>query len=214
MIRCAIIDDEPLARECLVEYVAKIDFLELAGIGENPTSLTKIAEDGPIDLIFLDIQMPILNGIEYLKNTLQRPMVIITTAYSEYALEGYELDVIDYLLKPITFGRFFKAIHKAKTAKMQSINLLHKEEDTEGNWFFVKSNGVYEKIWNDKILYVESLQNYIVIHMDGEKHMVLMTLKNIENILGVALLSTGSRYEGQWKNNQRHGQGTFYWPDG
>ena len=111
MIRCAIIDDEPLARECLVEYVSKIDFLELAGTGENPTSLTKIAESGPIDLIFLDIQMPILNGIEYLKHTLQRPMVIITTAYSEYALEGYELDVIDYLLKPITFGRFFKAIH-------------------------------------------------------------------------------------------------------
>ena len=106
MMRCAIIDDEPLARECLVEYASKIDFLEVAGTGENPTSLTKIAESGPLDLIFLDIQMPILNGIDYLKNTLNRPMVIITTAYSEYALEGCELDVIDYLLKPITFGRF------------------------------------------------------------------------------------------------------------
>ncbi len=194
MIRCAIIDDEPLARECLVEYVSKIDFLELAGTGENPTSLTKIGESGPIDLIFLDIQMPILNGIEYLKNTLQRPMVIITTAYSEYALEGYELDVIDYLLKPITFGRFFKAIHKAKIANQNIVNTIQEEENSEGNWFFVKSNGVYEKIWNDKILYVESLQNYIVIHIDGEKHMVLMTLKNIENILGETFIRIHKSY--------------------
>ncbi|MEO6730794.1 MAG: response regulator, partial [Ferruginibacter sp.] len=113
-LKCVAIDDEPLARECIANYVREIDFLQLTGMGNNPVDLTRLLDEQPVDLIFLDIQMPVMNGIEFLKMTLHPPMVILTTAYPSYALEGFQLDVLDYLVKPITFNRFFKAVSKAK----------------------------------------------------------------------------------------------------
>src|SRR5580765_1321559 len=113
-LKCVAIDDEPLARECIANYVREIDFLELAGTGNNPVDLTRLLDEKEVDLIFLDIQMPVINGIEFLKMASNPPMVIITTAYPSYALEGFQLDVLDYLVKPITFNRFFKAVNKAK----------------------------------------------------------------------------------------------------
>ncbi|MEM9328503.1 MAG: response regulator, partial [Bacteroidota bacterium] len=114
MIKCAVIDDEPLAREIVVDYIHKVDFLELVAEANNPIELSVLLERKSIDLIFLDIQTPVINGIDYLKSTSNLPMVIFTTAYSSYALESYQLDVMDYLLKPITFDRFFKAVSKTK----------------------------------------------------------------------------------------------------
>src|SRR6201994_2647245 len=114
MINCVIVDDEPLAREGLANYVREVDFLNLAGVCENPLELLPLIDNGTIDLVFLDIQMPKMNGIEFLKIMQKPPMVIITTAYPSYALEGFQLNVLDYLLKPVTFERFFKAASKAR----------------------------------------------------------------------------------------------------
>jgi DNA-binding LytR/AlgR family response regulator len=114
MINCAIIDDEPLAREGIANYIREIDFLHLVQTCENPVELIKLLDEQDIDLVFLDIQMPKMNGIEFLKIMQKPPMIIITTAFPSYALESFQLDVLDYLLKPITFERFFKAANKAK----------------------------------------------------------------------------------------------------
>ena len=114
MMNCVIVDDEPLAREGMASYVREVDFLNLSGVCENPLELIPILDKQNVDLILLDIQMPKMNGIEFLKILQKPPMVIITTAYPSYALEGFQLNVIDYLLKPVTFERFFKAAAKAR----------------------------------------------------------------------------------------------------
>lgn len=113
-LNCLIIDDEPVARKGLEEYVTEVDFLHLAGQCENAVKASALLHDGKIDLLLLDIHMPKLSGIEFLKTLENPPMVIFTTAYPEYALEGYSLDIIDYLVKPIPFGRFLKAVQKAR----------------------------------------------------------------------------------------------------
>jgi len=114
MLNCVIVDDEPLAREGLADYVKEIDFLQLAGVCINPVELGKLLGSQKIDLVFMDIQMPKMNGIDFLRILQNPPMVIITTAFSEYALDGFQLNVLDYLLKPITFDRFFKAVARAR----------------------------------------------------------------------------------------------------
>ncbi len=188
-LQCAIIDDEPLARECIANYIKEIDFLDLVGTGNNPLILPKIQEKHQLDLIFLDIQMPLMNGIEYLKLSKTRPMVILTTAYPHYALEGYELDVLDYLLKPITFTRFFKAVKKTLEFHKLSNQQADKElllADTAPDYFFVKCDNAFEKIMVDEILFVEAMQNYVYFHTnDGKKYMALLPLKKVEESLPV-----------------------------
>src|ERR1700744_1196371 len=114
MIRCLIVDDEPLALHILEDYIAKVPFLELVKATTNPIEALTMVQEGNIDLVFLDVQMPELTGIQFLKIANGKTNVILTTAYSQYALEGYELNVVDYLLKPIAFDRFFKAAQKAQ----------------------------------------------------------------------------------------------------
>src|SRR5882757_4429004 len=115
MIRCLIVDDEPLALHILEDYISKIPFMELIKSTTNPIEALTLVQDGNIDLVFLDVQMPELTGIQFLRIANGKTKVILTTAYSQYALEGYELDVVDYLLKPIAFDRFFKSVQKAQT---------------------------------------------------------------------------------------------------
>ncbi len=187
VLQCAIIDDEPLARECIANYIQEIDFLTLVGSGNNPLELTKIQENHHLDLVFLDIQMPMMNGIEYLKISPTNLMFILTTAYPNYALEGFELDVMDYLLKPITFNRFFKAAKKAWEHSL----LLQGQEKTSTilnaniqDYFFVKCDNTYEKIFIQEILFVEAMQNYVSFHtIDGKKRLALLSLKNVEETL-------------------------------
>ena len=185
IIQCVIIDDEPLARECIANYIREIDFLKLVGEGNNPLQLIELMEHQEIDLIFLDIQMPVMNGIEFLKITNQRPSVILTTAFPNYALEGFELDVMDYLLKPITFNRFFKAVKKVwefKQVQDASANKTSRTSDID--YFFVKNDKTYEKIYVKDILYVEAMQNYIAFHtVDGKRHLALITMKQAEENL-------------------------------
>ncbi len=184
-INCVVIDDEPLAREGLISYIQKIEFLTLIGQGSDPTDLFSLEKDQSLDLIFLDIQMPTMTGIEYLKSTKNRPMVIITTAYPSYALEGFELDVLDYMVKPITFERFFKGVNKAK-----DYFSIGKGEDSSTDfsvrpdYFFVKCDSVFEKIFFDDVEYVQALQNYVIIYTAHGKFMPLLTLKRMEELLG------------------------------
>lgn len=180
-INCVAIDDEPLARECIANYVREIDFLTLVGSGNNPIALSQILDENQVDLIFLDIQMPIMNGIDYLKSTSSKPMVIITTAFPSYALEGYQLEVLDYLLKPITFNRFFQAVTKAKAYHLlrQPQAIEDKTEDS----FFIKCDHKYEKIYFEEILFVQAMQNYVSIHTNKRKYMTLLYLKNVEQNL-------------------------------
>lgn len=183
-LRCVIVDDEPLASEGLTKYVEVIDYLELIAIAENPIELNKILENERIDLIFLDIQMPFMTGLDFLKIKTNLPMVILTTAYPNYALEGFQFDAIDYLLKPITFNRFFKATNKAKefhalkNQKAESPN-----QNLEPDFLFIKCESKYEKILIDEILFVQALQNYVIIYTTKGKYMTLLPLKTVEEYL-------------------------------
>jgi len=179
MIKCVVIDDEPLARECLVNYIEEVDFLELVGQGSNPMELAKLIEVDKVDLVFLDIQMPIMNGIDFLKMANNLPMAILVTAYPEYALEGYQLDVIDYLLKPVTFNRFFKAATKAKEYYRLKYQQEGEVANAQDDYFFVKCDNKFEKITFSDVLYVQAMQNYVIICTQGQKYITLLNLKNV-----------------------------------
>jgi DNA-binding LytR/AlgR family response regulator len=183
-LKCVIVDDEPLAIEGLAKYVEVIDYLELIAIAENPIELNKILENQPIDLIFLDIQMPYMTGLDFLKIKSNLPMVILTTAYPNYALEGFQFDAVDYLLKPITFNRFFKATNKAKELYyLKNQATQQNTPATEPDYLFIKCESKYEKILVDEILYVQALQNYVIIHTLRGKFMTLLPLKTVEEYL-------------------------------
>ena len=178
-LNCLIIDDEPVARKGMEEYIKEVEFLHFVAKCENPMKATPYLEEGAVDLIFLDIRMPKLSGIEFLATLLDPPMVIITTAYSEYALEGYSLNVMDYLVKPISFGRFLKAANKA----LDFYSLRHKAEsqkETAPDYFFIKCDNKYEKVHYEEVLYIEALQNYVIIRTAEKKLITYMTISGLE----------------------------------
>ncbi len=177
-ISCVITDDEPFAIKGLSKYVEDIEFLELKGTFENALELNNFLQQQKVDLLFLDIQMPHLTGVEFIKGLKDPPLVIFTTAFEKYAIEGYELDIIDYLLKPISFNRFLKAANKA----YQYLQLLHRQESTE-DYFFIKCGYRLEKIVVEEIHFIESMQNYIHVHTDHGKFTTHSTLKAIREKL-------------------------------
>jgi DNA-binding LytR/AlgR family response regulator len=183
-LTCVIIDDEPLARECIANYVNEVDFLKLAGQGNNPLDLVKLLEANSPDLIFLDIQMPVMNGIDFLKANSRVPMVIITTAYPSYALESFQLDVMDYLVKPIVFNRFFQAITKARDYH-QLINRAGHPSGAAAteDYIFLKCGHKFERIDLGEILYIEALQNYVTVYTGKGKFITQLPLKNVEQNL-------------------------------
>jgi two-component system, LytTR family, response regulator len=182
---CLIVEDEPLARNLLIEYVKKVSFLKLVKACSSPMEALDVLRTNTIDILFLDIQMPEITGITLLKILQKKPMVILTTAYSEYALESYELDVVDYLLKPITFDRFLKAVDKAtqriNTPAQQGVE-KSSPEATE-DFVFVKDGTKLVKINFDDILYVEGLKDYVTIHTKTQKVISLQRLKSLETQL-------------------------------
>lgn len=180
-LTCLIIDDEPVARKGLTEYVNEVEFLELVAQCENPVKAAKYLNEQTIDLIFLDIHMPKLSGIEFLKGLRNPPLVIFTTAYSDYALEGYSLDVVDYLMKPITLERFLKSTQKAfEVFQMKKFASEHKPTS---DYFFVKCESKYEKVNYADVRFIESLQNYVIIHTSAKKLITYMTLSSLANQL-------------------------------
>ena len=184
---CVIVEDEPLARNLLVEYVRKVPTLNLIEACSSGIAALEVLRKNSVDILFLDVQMPELTGISLLKVLRKRPLVIMTTAYSEYALEGYELDVVDYLLKPITFERFLRAVDKATRMKVQrAIPVAEGAKPTpptEQPFVFVKDGTKLVKVVFNDILYVEGLKDYITIHTKTQKIVSLQRLKSLEDQL-------------------------------
>jgi len=177
-LNCLIVDDEPLARKVLAEYIADTDFLELKAKAENPVKANAILNGSQVDLMFLDINMPKLSGIEFLRTAGILPPTIITTAYAEYAIDGFELDVLDYLVKPFSFERFLKAANKGRQYHMLK-NPATTAAGGNDDFLFVKCNGKIEKVLYADLLYVEAMSNYVILHTKDKKLIVYLTLKGI-----------------------------------
>jgi len=189
MIRCLVVDDEPLALHILEDYISKMPFLSLVKATTNPIEALQLVQEGGIDLVFLDVQMPELTGIQFLRIANGKAKVILTTAYSQYALEGYELDVIDYLLKPIAFDRFFKSVQKAQTIIQPSAKSEVKLEtsapqnDFLSDFIFVKTEHKIQKVYLNDILFIEGLKDYISIFTPAERIITLQNMKKMEDAL-------------------------------
>lgn len=179
-LKVIIVEDEHLAAEGLKSYVREIDFLELVAYCENALEANNVLSHETVDLMFLDIQMPKITGIDFLRSLNKAPMVIFTTAYPNYALQGYELDVIDYLVKPYPFDRFLKAVNKAKD--MATLQSGHYESNAAA-YFFVKTEHKLERVVTEEICYVQGMENYVVIHTLDQKIICLMTMKSMEERL-------------------------------
>ncbi len=182
-IQTIVVEDEPLAREGLLNYIREVDFLEIKTVCEDALEANRVLATVSIDLMFLDIQMPKITGIDFLKSLKNPPMVIMTTAYPNFALQGYELDVLDYLVKPFPFDRFLKAANKARDYFELKNNTTGQQSGTKEDYFFVKCDYRYEKIHFSDVLYIEGMENYVVIHTTAQKYVTLLRMKNMEEIL-------------------------------
>ena len=181
-LKCIIIDDEPIARKVIEEFVEDIEYLELTGQAEDPLKAMQLLESNDIDIIFLDINMPKMKGNDFLKNVKTNASIIMTTAYSEYAAEAYGLDVLDYLVKPIAFDRFFKACNKAKETIELRRTIATPPAGAQDH-FFIKCNNQIEKVLYDDLLYAEAMLNYVMLHTNSKKMMVYVTIKGLEEQL-------------------------------
>ena len=180
-INAVVIDDEPLARKGLKEYIADVDFLNLTGEFDSPLKAAELISRGEVQLLFLDIQMPKMTGLDFFKTLQHAPPVIFTTAYPQYALEGFEVNALDYLVKPISFDRFFKAVLKAK--EYYEVRDTNTREANAAEYFFIKVDNKLVKILFDEVLYAEALQNYVIIHTAVKKYMTYLTFKSVEDYL-------------------------------
>lgn len=203
ILRCLIIDDKPLAVDILADYVRKTSFLELAGCTTNPIEGLDLLREQPIDLVFLDIQMPELSGLQLIKIIGKQRLFILTTAYPDYALEGFEHDVVDYLLKPISFDRFYRSAEKAlKLAQLQpQPTTLATAVSAPIDYLFVKTEHRIQRVLLRELLYAESLQNYVSLQTTEGRIMTLQTLSAIEEQLPRA---TFCRVHRSYLVNLRH----------
>jgi DNA-binding LytR/AlgR family response regulator len=183
MIRCLVVDDEQHAIDIIKHYIGQTSYLELVSSTTNPVEALQTVVTAHIDLVFLDIQMPELSGIDFIKAINGKAKVILTTAYSEFAIEGFELEVVDYLLKPIRFPRFLNAVQKA--VKLISEKYTDTEIKAEDDYIFVKteSKGKLLKINLADIEYIEGMKNYVAIYRGGQKTLVYTNLKDLVNHL-------------------------------
>jgi len=184
-LNCVIIDDEPLARKGLKEYIADVDFLQLTGEFDNAVKAMDAMATENVHLLFLDIQMPKITGLDFFKALKNAPPVIFTTAFPQYAIEGFELNALDYLVKPISFERFLKAAMRAKEYhEIRQKNIAESASaNTAPDYFFIKADGKLVKIAYDEILFVEALQNYVVIQTQEKKYITYLTFKAVEDYL-------------------------------
>ncbi len=185
MLKCLIVDDEELARTLLETYIQRLPFLELVGKCKNPLEAIAILQQQPVDLLLLDIQMPELSGIDLLKTLKNKPLTIFTTAYEAYALEGYNLDVVDYLLKPIAFERFLQAVNKVlerssqqpSTPEMQATTLPAKD------FILIKSDHKIHRLPLEEITYIQSMREYVAYYTANGRILALGSLKSLEENL-------------------------------
>jgi DNA-binding LytR/AlgR family response regulator len=194
-VNCIIIDDEPLATALIEAHVANIPNLNIIAVCNNALEGFEVLKTQSVDLIFLDIQMPLLTGIEFLKSLSNPPKVIFTTAYREYAIESYELEVVDYLLKPISFDRFFKAINKFfKTIETNTSIITVSDSQEVSKFIYVNSNKKQHKISFSEILYVESIKDYIRIHLHDKTIVTKDKISDFEQKLSSDFLRTHRSY--------------------
>jgi DNA-binding LytR/AlgR family response regulator len=191
MARVLIVDDEPLALDVIETYVERLPSLELVARCENAVQAFDVLSREEVDIMFLDIQMPQLTGIDFLKSLSNPPLVIFTTAYPNYAIEGYELNVIDYLLKPISFERFMKSVNKALSQlELQNETASHSaatEGSEDANFIFVKADKKLIKINYADIIYIEGLKDYVIIKMATSRVITLQTMKSLEEKLPASI---------------------------
>jgi two-component system, LytTR family, response regulator len=186
MLRCIAIDDEPLALELLADNISKVPFLELVAECSNPLEALKVMQEQKIDLVFLDIQMPGLTGLQFIQSLAEKPMFILITAYEKYALDGYTLDVLDYLVKPVALDRFIKACHKAKDMhelKVKGGN--NNSGNQKADYFFVNVDYKLLKVIFADITFIEGLKDYIKIHLKSTTRPIItrLSMKSVEEQL-------------------------------
>ncbi|GEO11393.1 LytR/AlgR family response regulator transcription factor [Segetibacter aerophilus] len=185
MLRCIAIDDEDLALELMEDYISKVPYLQLVATCDDPLEAISIIQEQQIDLVFLDIQMPGLNGLQLIESLLNNPMCILVTAYSQYALDGFNLNVVDYLVKPVPFDRFLKACNKAKELYQLKNKATETSKEAELDYFFINADYSHVKISYADILWVEGLKDYIKIHLENNVKPIVarISMKNIEELL-------------------------------
>ncbi|MGE4586877.1 MAG: LytR/AlgR family response regulator transcription factor [Mangrovibacterium sp.] len=181
MIRAMIVDDEPLARQVISRYATEIPGLEIVASCTGALEASHELKKRAVDLLFLDVNMPRLSGLELVKNLQHPPLVILTTAYSDYALEGYELNILDYLKKPFGFDRFFKAVQKAE----EQLELLRKKENqtAKAGYIFIKANKKMIRVELEDICFIEGLGDYIKIHLGNDHLVTNLSMKKMEELL-------------------------------
>lgn len=184
-LRCLLIDDEPPALKVLQSHIAQIDGLEVVGLCGNAVEAIKLLHQRPVDVMFLDIKMPMIIGTEFLRNLSHPPKVIFVTAYREYAVEGFELDAVDYLVKPVSFERFLKAIDKLQRSGKSKIVPEEKTYQSNPHAFvYLKADKAMQKIFVNDILYVESWKDYVKLFFSGGRYLLIkQSISAMENLL-------------------------------
>ncbi|MEM6803693.1 MAG: LytTR family DNA-binding domain-containing protein [Bacteroidota bacterium] len=194
-IKCLIVDDEPLAAEVLRDYVGQVPQLSVVDICHDSMQAFEVINREPVDLLFLDVEMPKMNGIEFIKSISQKPEIILTTAFREYALDGYEIEVLDFLLKPISFGRFFKSVNKyLKQRKQENPKEEVEESKNAGGSIYVYSGKKHVKVYLDKILYIESIKDYVRIHTLEKNIISKDTISRYEKLLPASFIRIHRSY--------------------
>ncbi|MFN8842601.1 MAG: LytR/AlgR family response regulator transcription factor [Chryseotalea sp.] len=178
MMRCLLVDDEPLARQLLADFVSKIADMQVIGSCKNALEASLFLKENETDVLFLDIQMPDLNGLDFLQNVKQKPLTVLTTAYAEHALKAYELDVVDYLLKPFDFNRFYLCIEKLRSRQV-SVN----NERQFNEFIFVKDGSTHHKVEIKQLQFIQGAKEYVIFYCTDKKVMGLYAMKELEKHL-------------------------------
>lgn len=195
MYKCVIVDDEELARNLIQNHLNQLDDFEIVAICESAIEASKVLQQQQVDLLFLDIELPVLRGTDFFKNLINKPKVIFTTAYRDYALDGFDLNAVDYLLKPITFGRFFKAIEKfLQLQSNRQPKQIPVETSTRDDFIFIRKDRKQVKVFFDEILYIESVKDYIKIHFKDGNHMIKHSITSFHEQLNHRFLRTHRSY--------------------
>ena len=185
MLRCIAVDDEPLALELIEDNISKVPYLQLVGTCSNAMEAIKVLQEQTVDLIFLDIQMPGLTGLQFIQSLNERPMIILITAYEKFALEGFNYDVVDYLVKPVSLNRFVKACNKAWELYQLKAKSKEPAPGKSPDYIFVNADYSLLKVVIDDIMWVEGLKDYIKLHIRNSSKPVItrMTMKSVEELL-------------------------------
>jgi len=203
-IKCLIVDDEELARELIESHVSQLDDFEVVASCASAIEASAVLKNNHIDLMFLDIEMPVLKGTDFYKNLLNKPKVIFTTAYRDYAIDGFELDAVDYLLKPVVFARFFQAIERFMLTRQTVINnavatssnsmVFNQATSPSARHIFVRKDRKQVRLELDRIVYVQGLKDYIQIFLDEDSHIIKQGISNFDELLGDGFLRVHRSY--------------------